>query len=90
LSDRKLWDDYQEAYNDAIAATATKKNPWYVIPADKKWFSRAVISETLLEILKDIDPRYPVVSSDQEAMLADCRRELGEEDDDGKKGKKKK
>jgi PPK2 family polyphosphate:nucleotide phosphotransferase len=88
LKDRQLWDDFQKAYNDAIGATATKKNPWYVIPADKKWFSRAVISETLLEVLKDIDPQYPSVSKEQEDSLAECRKML--DDDDGEKKKKKK
>jgi PPK2 family polyphosphate:nucleotide phosphotransferase len=88
LKDRKLWDDYQEAYNDAIAATATKKNPWYISPADKKWFSRAIISETLLEVLKDIDPQYPTVSKEQEAELAECRQQL-DENGDGKKEKDK-
>jgi len=79
IRERAYWDDYQDAYHAAISATATKRNPWYVIPADKKWYSRAVISETLLGVLKEIDPKYPTVSAEQEAELAECKRKLKEE-----------
>ena len=76
IEERAYWDDYQEAYQSAIEATATKKNPWYIIPADKKWFSRAIISNILLEVMKDINPQYPAVTKEQKATLQQCREKL--------------
>ena len=78
LEERRFWDDYQEAYQSAIAATATDKNPWYVVPADRKWYSRVVISEVLLNVLKEINPQYPKISREQQAVLAECGRRLTE------------
>lgn len=65
LAERALWDQYTEAYEDAINATATKHNPWYVIPADQKWYTRYLVSEVILDALQEIDPKYPKVSKDQ-------------------------
>ena len=76
IEERKYWDDYQEAYETAINATATAENPWYIVPADKKWFSRVVVSEVLLDAMKRIDPQYPVVSADHEAELAGFKQLL--------------
>ena len=76
INERERWDDYQEAYQSAIEATATVKNPWYVIPADKKWFSRAIISNILLKVMKEIDPKYPVITEEQELELIDCKKRL--------------
>ena len=76
IKERERWDDYQEAYQSAIEATATEKNPWYVIPADKKWFSRAIISNILLKVMREIDPKYPVVTVEQELELLDCKKRL--------------
>jgi len=79
LKERQSWDAYQEAYRNAIRETATDKNPWYVIPADKKAYTRAVISEVLLEVMHAIDPKYPDVSEQQEADLVECKKRLDEE-----------
>jgi PPK2 family polyphosphate:nucleotide phosphotransferase len=76
IKERERWDDYQEAYQSAIEATATEKNPWYVIPADKKWFSRAIISNILLKVMREIDPKYPVITEEQELELLDCKKRL--------------
>ena len=76
IKEREYWDEYQEAYQSAIEATATKNNPWYVIPADKKWFSRAIISNVLLKVMKEINPKYPVISEKQEEELIECKRRL--------------
>jgi PPK2 family polyphosphate:nucleotide phosphotransferase len=76
LKERKYWDEYQEAFQAAIDATATKKNPWYVIPADKKWYTRAIISEVLREVLQEINPQYPSITAEQEKALAECLKEL--------------
>jgi PPK2 family polyphosphate:nucleotide phosphotransferase len=59
LEDRALWKDYQAAYSEAIERTSTKQAPWYVIPADHKWFRNWAISRLLIETLTDMDPRYP-------------------------------
>jgi PPK2 family polyphosphate:nucleotide phosphotransferase len=59
LDDRARWDDFQDAYEDAIAATSTRDAPWYVIPADKKWLRDVVVAEIVVETLKDMDPKLP-------------------------------
>ena len=76
IKERKFWDDYQEAYQIAIEETATENNPWYIIPADKKWFSRAIISNILLNVMREINPQYPVISNEQLMMLEESKRKL--------------
>jgi PPK2 family polyphosphate:nucleotide phosphotransferase len=76
LMERELWDEYQRAYEKAIQETSTKKNPWYVIPSDRKWAARTVISEIIVQHLKDIDPRYPELSAEAKADLENCRKNL--------------
>ena len=80
---RQRWDDYQDAYQDLITATATKDAPWYVVPADNKWFSRAVVAAAIIDALESLDLAYPTVNDAQKARLAEARRELDAE----KKGK---
>jgi PPK2 family polyphosphate:nucleotide phosphotransferase len=65
VEERKYWDDYQEAFEDAINKTATKHSPWYVVPADHKWYMRYVVSEIILHTLKEMDPQYPEVTKDR-------------------------
>ena len=79
VKEREHWNEYQEAYQSAIEATATENNPWYIIPADKKWFSRAIISNILLKVMKEINPKYPVITKEQEVELIDCKRRLSEQ-----------
>jgi len=76
LHEREFWDDYQKAYEKAINETATKKCPWYVIPADKKWYARALISEIILRTLKEIDPKYPELFPEAEKELEAYRKSL--------------
>jgi PPK2 family polyphosphate:nucleotide phosphotransferase len=59
LQERKLWDDYQLAFDDAISKTSTAWAPWYVIPANKKWFRNLAVSSVLAEIMTRMKPRYP-------------------------------
>ena len=59
LVTRSKWDDYQEAYEDVFRLTSTDHAPWYVIPADKKWYSRVAVTEILAQALIDIDPQWP-------------------------------
>jgi len=76
VAERKLWDEYQKAYEDAIRKTAAPHAPWYVLPADQKWFTRCLVSEILVDVLEDIDPQYPTVSEEAKAQLATSREEL--------------
>lgn len=76
MRERALWDEYQKAYEMAIQNTSSKHAPWYVIPADQKWYARYLISEALVGVLEDIDPQYPDMPEDQKARLASCRRQL--------------
>ncbi|OUO34251.1 PPK2 family polyphosphate kinase [Olsenella sp. An290] len=76
LKERLEWDQYQRAYEEMIAGTATERAPWHVIPADQKWVARALVSEVLLGVLEDIDPHYPGLPRRARERLADCRRAL--------------
>jgi PPK2 family polyphosphate:nucleotide phosphotransferase len=81
INERKFWDDYQKAYKSAIEATATKNNPWYVVPADRKWYTRVVVSEILLDVMKKINPQYPRISQEQEEALTGYRQKLTEQNE---------
>lgn len=76
IKERALWDEYQNAYEKAIGKTASKHAPWYVIPADQKWFARYLVSEAIVGVLEDIDPRYPQMPPDQKAHLVSCKQQL--------------
>ena len=60
--EREHWDDYMKAYEDMIRHTATKRAPWYVVPADNKWFTRTVVAAAVIEALSSLDLAYPTVS----------------------------
>lgn len=76
VEERKYWDKYQEAYEEAISATSKKSAPWYIIPADKKWFARLLVSEIIVETLKKLDLEYPKLSDEQVAELQKCKENL--------------
>jgi len=59
LDDRKLWDDYMAAYEEALTLTSTEHAPWHVVPADRKWYRNLVVSSILIQALEKMDPRYP-------------------------------
>jgi PPK2 family polyphosphate:nucleotide phosphotransferase len=80
VKERGHWDDYQKAYEEAIKATSTEHAPWYVIPADKKWFTRLAISEVIVKTLESMDLHYPVVSKEHKAELGEARKLLEAED----------
>jgi PPK2 family polyphosphate:nucleotide phosphotransferase len=73
VEERKHWDEYMKAYEDAIEATSTEEAPWYVIPADHKWFTRLAVADVIVEALEEIDPQYPQVSTAQREELARAR-----------------
>ena len=64
LAERKRWDDYQRAFDDALTKTSTDAAPWYVIPADRKWFRNLAVSSILADTIADLKPAYPPVASD--------------------------
>ena len=65
IKERTFWDEYQKAYEEAISSTSKSNAPWYVIPADKKWFARLVVSEIIIEKMKELKPGYPKLNKDQ-------------------------
>jgi hypothetical protein len=69
-------DDYMEAYEDMIQNTATKAAPWYVIPADNKWFTRVIVASAVIEALSSLDLHYPTVSKEKLKELAVAKRAL--------------
>ncbi|MFJ9709859.1 polyphosphate kinase 2 family protein [Streptomyces sp. NPDC101234] len=83
VRERAYWDDYQRAFSQMLSATSTEWAPWYVIPADHKWFARVCAAAVLAHTLIDIDPRYPQVSDATRSELAEVRRELEAEAPEG-------
>jgi len=80
LAERRHWDDYQAAYQDAIAETATKQAPWHVVPADNKWFTRLIVAATIVDRLERLDPQFPTVDDAARKVMAKARKELLAED----------
>ena len=76
LEERKLWDEYQKCYQQAIKETSTDFAPWYIVPADKKWFTRLVISEVINSTLKNLNISYPKLDEKQIANLELYKQEL--------------
>jgi PPK2 family polyphosphate:nucleotide phosphotransferase len=74
--EREHWDDYMEAYEDMIQNTATKEAPWYVVPADNKWFTRVVVAAAVIEALSSLDLHYPKVSKGKLKELALAKKAL--------------
>ena len=75
-NEREYWDDYMEAYEETIRNTATKAAPWYVVPADNKWFTRVVVGAAVIDALASLDLRYPKVSDSKLKELAAAKRAL--------------
>lgn len=79
MRERQLWKQYDEAFEDAINATATRESPWYVLPADDKWFTRYLMSELLLSVLEDMHPEYPPLDPAEAAKVPALISELESE-----------
>jgi PPK2 family polyphosphate:nucleotide phosphotransferase len=79
VKERGHWDDYMKAYTEAISATSTKNAPWYIIPADKKWFTRLAVSEIIVKKLESLKLVYPTVSEAHKAELAEAKKMLESE-----------
>jgi len=76
IKERAFWDDYQEAYEKMIRQTATKQAPWYVIPADNKWFARLVVASAIIATLDGLDLAFPDVEKAKKKELESVRRSL--------------
>ena len=76
IKEREYWDEYQEAFEKMVNTTSTKNSPWYVVPADHKWYARLVVSEIVLNTLKEMNPHFPVISRDELEDVLDYRKEL--------------
>ncbi|MEO3475675.1 polyphosphate kinase 2 family protein [Roseomonas sp. CAU 1739] len=76
VAERAHWDAYMAAYEAAIRGTATKLAPWYVVPADNKWFTRLVVVAAIVQALEDLDLHYPRVTKAEQAALAVARKAL--------------
>ncbi|MFD4504019.1 polyphosphate kinase 2 family protein [Streptomyces sp. NPDC058457] len=76
VRERAYWDDYQRAFSQMLSATSTQWAPWYVVPADHKWFARVCAAAVLVHTLMAIDPQYPQVSDETRRELAEVREEL--------------
>ena len=75
-SERDFWDDYMQAYEEMIQQTATKEAPWYVVPADNKWFTRVVVGSAVIETLASLDLAYPEVDQSKLKELATAKKKL--------------
>ncbi len=80
LAERKKWDDYQKAFEDAINATASPDAPWYVVPAYNKWIMRVIVSTVITEIIQALNLEYPKVPKDMKKVLDEARKELEQND----------
>ena len=76
MAERGYWDDYMSAYEDALSATSTEWAPWYVIPADYKWVTRAVVADIVTTAIRELDLKYPEVSAEDRKRLAEARKKL--------------
>jgi PPK2 family polyphosphate:nucleotide phosphotransferase len=76
VHERKYWDAYQQAYEDMLNATSTAAAPWYIIPADNKWFTRACVADIITSEIQKLDLKYPTLSDEKRAALAKARAEL--------------
>lgn len=76
IEERKLWDEYQIAYQEAIASTSKSHAPWYIIPADKKWFARLAVSQILVETMTGLKPEFPRMQKKQLEELKDAKKIL--------------
>jgi len=77
--ERALWPDYMKAYEDAMESTSTDRSPWFIIPADKKWFTRLAVSEIIVQKMESLDLKYPSVTEAHKAELLEAKKILESE-----------
>ncbi len=76
LAERKLWDNYMFAYEEMLSATSTKEAPWFVLPADDKWFARLCMSTIIQQSFDKMNPKFPKLNLQEEAEILKCREQL--------------
>lgn len=79
LAERALWDDYMDVYEEAINETSKEYAPWYVIPADNKWFTRVAAIQIIIDAMEKMDLKYPELSEKETLALKDAKRQLESE-----------
>lgn len=79
LKERALWAEYDQVFEECINATATEHAPWYVLPADSKWYTRYLMSEVILQTLRDMDPQFPPIDAEEAAQIPMALQELENE-----------
>ena len=79
LAERALWDEYMKAYEEAINETSKDYAPWYVIPADSKWFTRVAAIQIIIDAMEKMDLKYPKLSEKETLALDDAKKELESE-----------
>jgi PPK2 family polyphosphate:nucleotide phosphotransferase len=87
LTERGYWDDYMDAYEQAIVVTSTKWAPWYIIPADHKWVTRGLVARIVVSSINDLQLRYPEVTPGQQAAIEQARQQLTSEKPSGGRSK---
>jgi len=90
IDERAYWDDYTRCYEEAIGQTASSDAPWFVVPADHKWFARLVVAAAVASKLREMDPAYPTIEPDQLEAFAAARIVLKAEGEAGRNGNEKK
>jgi PPK2 family polyphosphate:nucleotide phosphotransferase len=76
LKERRCWDDYMDAYQEMIAETSSKHAPWYVVPADNKWYTRLVVAAAIVDALGELKSAYPKIGAEQRKQLAAAKKDL--------------
>ncbi|WP_316788030.1 polyphosphate kinase 2 family protein [Pedobacter frigoris] len=76
IAERQLWDDYMKAYEDAIEETSTEQCPWYIVPADQKWYTRLAISKILSDAFEKLDLKFPVLAEEESKKLEAIKQQL--------------
>jgi PPK2 family polyphosphate:nucleotide phosphotransferase len=78
LAEREHWGAYQKAFSEMLSNTSTPWAPWYIVPANHKWFARAATASILVNALDEIDPQFPTIDAATRAVMSDARRELAD------------
>lgn len=79
IAERRYWDEYMHAYGEMLSHTSTEAAPWYIIPADHKWFTRACVADIIASRIEELDLSWPTISETERAALDEARRELAAE-----------
>ena len=79
--ERAFWDDYMHAYEDVFSHTSTEEAPWYIVPADNKWFTRLAVAAIAYQTLENLDLKYPTLTKEKKNELLEVRRVLMAEKD---------